>query len=85
MDQQQFDMMMRRLDGQDESLKKILVETGRTNGRVTGLERQVEKFQKDIDSLNESKNLNKGIGKATWGVVGLALSIVALIVAYIKK
>ena len=50
-----FDLLMGKLDDQDELLKEIAEQTKKTNGRVTKLEREV--FKKIVPWYSDKKLL----------------------------
>ncbi|CAB4126248.1 hypothetical protein UFOVP153_65 [uncultured Caudovirales phage] len=66
----------------DEKLDKILVQTTKTNGRVTALEDKFSNVFKEVEDLKEHKNYNKGRDKVLYIIIGgvgaLALALVGI-------
>ena len=72
---------LERLDEKfDDKLDKILVQTTKTNGRVTNLESIVKDHQEKIQSHHDQLSTAKGGGKVIWVVLAalgaLALSVI---------
>lgn len=66
----------------DEKLDKILVQTTKTNGRVTALEDKTANAFKEVEDLKEHKNYNKGRDKVLYVMIGgvgaLALALAGI-------
>jgi tetrahydromethanopterin S-methyltransferase subunit G len=66
----------------DEKLDKILVQTTKTNGRVTALEDKVSNVFTEVEDLKQHKNYNKGRDKVIYIILGgigaLALALASI-------
>ena len=62
-----------------EDQKAMLIQTTKTNGRVTALEAQCSHYSKDIDTLKDTASSTKGAGKIIYIVLG-AMGAVAMVV-----
>lgn len=67
----------RRLDQQDDTLREIKVQTTKTNGRVTALERARERTQGAMAAYRWVPDLLKGLVTAAFGA-GLTILVLAL-------
>jgi hypothetical protein len=76
---EQMTMLFEMMSEIREDQKKILVQTTKTNGRVTALEEKCKKYGSDIDSLKATDNSTKGSNKIIWIVLGSAGTICLLL------
>lgn len=65
----------KKLDKMISQNQDIIIQTTKTNGRVTRLEEMSNKFEKEIDLLNNGVNQTAGRDKTIWYVV---LALVAM-------
>lgn len=66
----------------DEKLDKILVQTTRTNGRVTSLESLVKDHEEKISEQGKNMYVNKGRDKVIWIVIGSVTTVAAMLIQY---
>lgn len=67
----------------DEKLDKILVQTTKTNGRVTSLETRFVKTEGEVDRITEHTTFNKGRDKVIWIVVGIVGTIAGFFIEHL--
>ena len=63
-------------------LKEVLVQTIKTNGRVSNLEEWRERVEEKVEVLNNVRHYNKGFGKVGMIILG---AIIALFFQYISS
>lgn len=84
MDQAQY--IINRIDQldakYDEKMDKILYQTTKTNGRVNNLENKVESLDKDVTTLKEYTNVNKGRDKTLWFVLVAVGALITIVIEH---
>lgn len=75
---EQMAMLFELVNEIREDQKKILVQTTKTNGRVTALEEKCKEYGTDINNLKATDNTTKGSNKIIWIVLG-SIGTVALL------
>lgn len=77
-----IEIVLKRMDGQDELLKSILIQTTKTNGRVTVLEADYKKMDTAVESLKSTGSETKGSNKAWATVLKIVLPIAGIIITW---
>ena len=74
-----FDLLIDRLDKQDEALKDILTQVRYTNGKVIKLRSDVDALQRDVQAVPKKKDLPEVLRDPKVLQVALYLSLAALL------
>lgn len=77
------DLLLRRMDKQDEKLERILVQATKTNGRVTTTEAKVEVVEMVVEELQEIRHYNRGRDRVLWIIAGAGVTAIATVAGII--